>query len=637
MIGLFKKELRALVPVALFASLVCADIFERPFFERLDETTWSDIVGTAEPGKEGIGAIAFVLALIAFSVAYAAFVREHDERTIEVLYSLPIRRRTIFVTKVSAGLSVLFGTLLLLMASDSFMSAFNTQSISGRQWRLDLALEITAIHAFFYAVVYAHGLLASVFRLFGLIPYALLVFCIEILDDHLPFLAWVNPVTLVDPQYRGRELVFPIGAMVFHSIAAFGALVLAYFAWMGPAEQIGRAIEALRATLVAKAVLGCGAAIGILFIGLIALALIVDGPLEDEAGNDVLAAIETEQRTTEHYVFTYPVTHRERALTLIAEADALHESIGRTLRADSGPQIAADLTEVSREHLGIAAWTHIRVGIATEPNPMRLRRTFAHETVHAFQHRLSDRRQGDAGDSTRFFAEGSAEYIAYVLVPEDAGLLHARTMAAAAWERHRMDFDELVDDRRLRARFDETLVYSLGEIWTAALVETHGEDSIGNVLRALGRTDAPRGLAARALWEDTLRAAGGDLESVDAAFVRRLSAIAEEQRATIDALPRIGGGVAGRDGGDVRIVASLDREPEAGWGYWVRVRLGPDAGPTDTIAFEGFPDRENPRRIVFRVPAVLLPGPRFQLLFAIETVPAGWMWSESWQWASAPR
>jgi hypothetical protein len=631
MIRLYAKELRALIPAAIVCSLNSLDILDRPFTERLDEATWVRISSYIDGQETSVGYIVWIF--IAFA-AYSAFPREHDERTIEFLYALPIRRWQIFATKVAAGLTVAWGGLALLTITDGAQSTLNPQSLSGGQWRLDLALAFLGLLCAFAVVAYAHALLASVFRLFGIIPYVLGLLLISLLDDAFPPLSWADPTSMLTVRYEGTELVIAWGAIAGHLIVALGALALAYAAWMGPADRIARVLEGVKESDASKAMLGCAITIGICFLGMIGLGLMVGADEDDHATDDGLFDVEEEE--TERFVFTYPASHRERAETLMDAADPIHEELRRILGAERGPQIIADLTESSSDHLGIASWTHVRVGIVAEPNALRCRRTFAHETAHVFQHRLRGVR-GASVPHTRFFSEGSAEYLAYAVVPGDEERRQARVSAVAAWERHRMTLVDLLDDERLTARYDTTLVYTLGELWTAALVETHGEAKVGDVWRAIGRPDAPRDLGPRALWQDTMRAAGGDLEAVDAAFSAMLERTANEERAEIEALPRIAGAVAGRDGWDVRVVARLDREPRSGWQYYVRVRSGPDADDTETVAIEGWQDHADPRRVVFRIPRMLVPGDRFQILFSIRTDAEGWPWSETWQWANAPR
>jgi ABC-type transport system involved in multi-copper enzyme maturation permease subunit len=629
LIALFMKELRALLPFAILCALNSADIVTRPFTERLDEQTW---VGIASYIELNDGSLGYALAVLTTIVAYAAFPREHDDRTIEFLYGLPVHRIQIFVAKVAAGFVTVWAGLLLLVVTDGIQSTLNPQSISGSQWRLDLALTFAAIQAVFCAVIYAHALLASVFRLFGVIPYVLALFVIAILDDALPFLASTDPTAMLAVQYEGTELVIPWSPIIGHTIIGVCALGLAYAAWMGPADRIGRLLEGAKESAVSKGLIGCGAALAIMFLGVISIGLLLGAG--DEEGETNLGLVETAEHPTQRYLFTYPTSHRERALRLIESADAIHADIQRRLGTEQGPQIVADLTEVSGDHLGIASWTHVRVGIVAEPNAVRCRRTFAHETVHAFQHRLSDGRHSDSS-ATRFFSEGSAEHLAFIVVPGDEDLIAARTMAAAAWTRHDMTIDDLIDDDRLRARYDTTLVYTLGELWTAALVEVHGERAIGDVFRALARPNAPRDLGPRAMWDDTLRAAGCDVSAVHVAFERLVRRVAVEHQPAIDLIPRVGGAVAGRVDGDVRIIAELDRDPQPGWKYFVRLRRGPESSDTEAFGVEGF--LEGPRRVEFRVPSELVTSRRFQMMFSVLQHAEGWAWSETWQWATAPR
>ena len=637
-IALLRKELRALWPLGLLCLLLMSgDVLYRPFTERLDEKAWEDIASYVAPGDAG--AFGWILILLAVSLAFSAFPREHDEGTIDFLYALPVRRWQIFAAKVLAGLTILVGAELLLLTTDGLMGSVGRQSFSGGHWRADVAFEHFGLQASFAFVAYSHAMLASVLRRFGLMPYALLLVVVGILENVFPPIAWIDPNELLTTRYDGVSLVIPWVPLTAHLFFAGLALLTSYFAWMGPGARIGKGLEKARTSLVGRLGLGCATAGVAAAVGILALAISGIDPTPMEPAPDAepheRPSLETATRVTERYEFTYPVSHADRAEALIMEADAIHRALQARLSADPGERLVADLTEVSGEHLGIASWTHVRVGIVDERDPDRLRRTFAHETAHAFQHRLSDRRQGTEANATRFFAEGSAEHLAYLVIPNDAARAQARMIAAATWERHRMRTDELIDDERLRARVDTALVYPIGEVWTAALSRTCGEAAIGDALRAMAREDAPRDLGPRAFWADTLRAIDCDFESVDAAFVAMLHDEAIAQREAIEVLPRIGGGVVGADGASVSIVALLDRDPQPGWTYLARIRPGPESSDTQSIGIRGRPDPANPRRIVFRVSRALLPGARFQILFSVLTDRHAWPWSETWQWASA--
>lgn len=636
MIPMLRKELRALLPIGILGMLLMSgDVFYRPLLERHDEATWTHIADYVQPGKGAT--LAFVLMILAASTAFGAYPREHDERTIDFLYSLPVRKSTVFGAKVLAGLLVLLAAVGALFVTDGLQSTIGGQSLSGHQWRFDLAFNLVFLQAVYCMIVYGHALVASVLRLVGLIPYALLLLLVNILEDALPPLAWVDPAEIVVARYHGNALVIPWAGLVVHLGIALVAYVVAYVLWAGPADRVGRAFERLRASIVGKLALGCGGAAFVGFLALIAFGLLVGGGLPDEPeADDEVATFETTERRTQRYVFNYPTGLAARAQPLLDEGDALHERVRARLGAEVGPVLLADLTDTSAEHLGIAAWTHVRVGLVGERDPVRLRRTFVHETAHAFQHLVTDGRQGERGDAVRFFAEGSAEHLSYAIVPGEDELRRSRIIATATWTRHRMRFEDLAEDARLRARFDPMLVYPLGELWTEALTVTHGEGAIGEVLRAMGRDETPRGLGARAYWADTLRRAGADLEAVDATFERLVREVAEREAAAIEALPRLGGGVSGAVGSDVRITAVLDRDPPPDLRIHARVRSGPEAGDSQVVGARCRAIEGQPRRYTCDLHRALLPSSRFQILLSAQPDERGWPFSETWQWASAP-
>ena len=92
---LYRKELRGLLPLlVLIALLFGSDFLFRPVAERLDVVSWVDQSGHLSPGEGKIYAL--LLMAMALIAAYSVFPREHDEMTIELLYALPITRRSIF-------------------------------------------------------------------------------------------------------------------------------------------------------------------------------------------------------------------------------------------------------------------------------------------------------------------------------------------------------------------------------------------------------------------------------------------------------------------------------------------------------------------------------------------------------------
>jgi len=639
-IALYRKELRSLAPFLFLSFLLMAgDLLYRPFTERLDELRWETVASYLRPG-EGAD-FAWILMILSVCLAYSAFPREHEDRTIHFLHALPVRRPSIFVAKVLAGLTIVAIAIAMLLVSDAAQSLWNVQSFDGGHWHAGLALTHVVMQLALCSIAYAHGLLASVLRLFGLLPYVLVLVVASILADVFPGAAWISPAELLVTRYDGGELVIAWTAWAVHAAIALVALTAAYGAWMGPADRIGEGLDRAKASALGKVGFGCAG--GLTFIGLIVLLVVVsevdvghDDPIEPGGRTVETPSLENRSRTTDHYRFTYPVSHEARAVALIERADGIHRAVQDELGADAGPVLLADLTEVSGEHLGIASWTHLRVGVVGETDPARLRHTFAHETVHAFQHRLTDLRQGSAARATGAFAEGSAEHVAQRVAPAPDALRQARVVAAASWSRLDMRSDVLLDVRALRRRYDTTLTYSLGERWTEALVRSCGEGAVGDVLRAMGRDGAPDDLEPRAFWQDTLRAAGCDLESVDDAFATLMDDEADALAESIEELPRLGGGVSGRDGAAVRVVALLDREVDPSMRFFVRLRADEDADDTEAVLVRGRLDPDDPRRVVYRVSRARIPSRRFQLQLCVLDEPRGWPFCEVWQWASAP-
>jgi hypothetical protein len=300
---------------------------------------------------------------------------------------------------------------------------------------------------------------------------------------------------------------------------------------------------------------------------------------------------------------------------------------------DDGARITVDLTEVSGQHLGITAWTKVRIGLVLHPGDPGLDRTFVHEVAHVFQNRLSDRRIGDHGLFTGFFVEGSAELLALELVDGDSIRRDSRRIAAASWERHRIDQRELMDGRALRQRYDFRIEYALGEMWVAALVDRYGHGAVARVFEALARPGAPRELGPAALWRDTLQAAGYSVEDVRARWEGMLTATAEQERDFIDALPRLGGGVVRHDKGGTVLLITLDRDPPPGARVMVSVRPSADAADESVRDLPASPRTNDPRRFEVVVPDSFGAGRTFQYLPGIRPEGSHWVYFETWRTA----
>ncbi len=624
MIALYKKELRGLLPLFVLVAFIFGGGFlYRPLAERLDEITWVAQSGHLEAGEgRQYAVLLIVMALVA---AYSVLPREHDEGTIELLYALPITRGGIFAAKALAAWTLLVAGIGLDQLAGAIYQALNPQSFGGEQWRFGLAIRIALLDSFFCALILMHGLLISFLRRFGLLLYGLAAIAVIQVKKLAPGHAYLDPSELLELKFRGTDLVAPWPGLIFHAIVSLAAGALAYRLWMGRAERITRAYRRMQSRLAGRLALGCVTAT-ITLAAMVWMVVIAapEGEPEPVRYRDFLPV----RAETEWYDFTYAAGSSEPARRLLRQADRVYLEVAGVLGAEPGPRIDADLTDEGSAHLGIARGGVIRVALADLSAEEALV-TLYHETAHALQFELAGGRVTEHMASVRFFVEGSAVYVSAELVPDAEARRAHRRLAAAAYDRLRIRFEDLIDDRGFSAAHDAQLVYVLGETWAAALAETCGAGAIGGFFHALGRDGAPEDLAGIALWQDTLRAAGCALEPAVARWGESMAARIAAEREFLDRLPRLGGGVARVEDDDLVVRLRLDREVETpAETYYLRVRRGPDV-PEDQIYT--FTAELEPGGALFHVPRGWVGTGVFELQFG-QSIPGSlWPFLEDWQ------
>jgi len=321
----------------------------------------------------------------------------------------------------------------------------------------------------------------------------------------------------------------------------------------------------------------------------------------------------------------------------VAGAEGTYRELLQALGITEGPaRVEADFTGAARGTGGTAALQKVRVNLGDEPETVR--HAFRHELVHVLTFEAAKRKRLEERASARFFAEGLAEYYAYGEGSDSEERRASRRAAAAAFERHRIDFELLCDEERLARRYDRNHLYALGEVFVAALVDTAGAEAPRRVLEALGREDAPKDLEGAELWRDTFQAAGLDLESVIAAWGERLEQIATAERPFLDRLPRVGGGVCRLEEDELVLAARPDLEeafPVRAYRLRVRSDSSDDDSELDTYRPEAEADPACPG-VIFRVPRDSLRGRRFEYQFGVD-IGSVWPFYGPWQSASVPR
>ena len=224
----------------------------------------------------------------------------------------------------------------------------------------------------------------------------------------------------------------------------------------------------------------------------------------------------------------------------------------------------------------------MRLDIRPPKSEGLLRHVLYHETTHVLATAVAEGISGERDAEARFFAEGLAEYVSYELLgPAAAGAPRredARRIAGLAQARFRLRFQDLLDPEDFVARHDEYLLYALGEVWVAALVDSCGAGSPGKVLRAFGRAAGPQRLRGAELWRNTLQEAGCDLDRVVGRYEQRL----RQAAADADAVPIAGASLVGERGRRVAVSADGASPGTGRWtlaGHGAGPRRPPDARP----------------------------------------------------------
>ncbi len=651
MIALYRKEMRSLLPMlALAMFLVSGDVIGRPLTERLDEDTFSEVAGLLSGEGSFLG---FIISILAFMMAYASFPREHDEGTIEFLYALPITRRGIFVAKGLAGVTMLWATAWMGQLTNALIVVWNPASFEGEQLDLRLAATAALLHALVATVAYGHGLLASFFRRFGLLPYALVAYLLIVITEVAPELAWLDPLRIARCEYVGAQLVVPWDDVAFHLGIAGLATVAAYVLWMGSLDRL-RGFFAQRSAVFTLG-FGCATAalgfVGFFVMGFWAINEYGSTPPEDPTASHEAEGVtfQTSEARTTHYVFIYPDNLHDTAMQLVSRSDRVLEEITRVVGEPVAPAVTVDLAEVSEHHEGITAGARIRLSLVDQDS-WRLVHVLAHESAHVLQGTASHLRLMENGDTTRFFIEGGAEWVAFTactgertvmtpdeLVQERELLAASRLVAVTSWERHQIHFDDLVDNTGFVTRWDTTLAYPLGETFSEAIARACGPPTYGDVIRSFTRPEVPQDAVHDVLFRDALTSVGCDYERVGAAWDELMTETALAERARIDAIPRLSGGVIGFEESDVVIEATLDRAPLAAEHYTLRVRADAATPDTEVRGVRGdIVEGSAPRRVRFAIPTSTIRGLRFEILFSVIVDERAFPVSEAWQGASLP-
>ncbi len=631
--SLVLKEFRQLLPIGwLWVVIAVIGYALLLINERLDERTFGDWCdGVCTPGSNEI--MAAIVTLYGLVTAWALFPREHDEGTIDFLRALPVSRVTIFIAKVSAAWLLLTIISLAVLWLDRWMLSLNHQSIDGvfysQVWTAVMLRDIV-----FTTVVLSHGVFVSRFRVLGLFLYLgyliALIWWTRSTGNVGPF----SVFSLYNNEYYGSTLILDREAIFTQLGIAAVLLTLACLLWSRESsanEREGAARGGSRwLTFIAW---------GFGFVVVVGSTLAWINYRNGLVGGELS---ELQVVSTEHYRFTYDIDRQNTAEYVIEHADADLAELGKRLGVAELPRIRVDLSAESEHAAGLATWKTISMDIDKFDGDYVQRRVLVHEAAHVLQATLSDRKLAAHAASARFFIEGMANTISFDIIPQPERQRLNDEVAAVAWKRHAIRFEDLVDDAGFVARFDNDLHYSLGEVWTRALMTVCGDAVLGDILRAMGREDAPRNIAGEAFWRDVMGEVGCELDAVNRVWAGTLERIWEGMdRSAYPVFTDIA--IEAGDGSDVIVLARLEDEsgrPASELPLRFSLRL-----EGETSLAQGLPsswrgvaeeDANGDPIVRFRVPARALSGQRFRYQIGYLVDEGGRFWFDRWREGSRP-
>lgn len=553
-VALARKELTQLAP--LWVTLGCLHAVDLVFSHLLKPSlakSWAELSWLSNASSASEAVVLLVLATI---TAYNLMPGEHAQGTIRFLYTLPVRRRWVFITKATVGAAILFlhnaaGTienaLSILGSQDSFIR---------EQASVATAVAELVLESAFALISLCYGLFLSFFRRLGWLLMAAAMVALVALSSFDPRLSILNPLSLFDVAHHGTQPIIAWRAWALHGGLAALSFTIAMWLWLQGEERFailrarfatGRRLKRVGFAIAAIAVASISGAAFKIWGAATATSA------RHQSMDESLAVLETK-----HYRFSYRLADEGKARVLALQADDVYERTRGWLGGPMDGRIVVDLTYDGIDHAGLTSATKIRMDVGASP-AMRLR-AIQHETIHALTNILCEGTPEGVGPRGRFLAEAIAEYGEHELALDPLRQRRSRLIAALARRRFKIEFDALLDTAAFLARHDEFLLYALGEVWVAALVQTCGRDAPGRLVVGFAAPGLPRNAEPIVQWRHVMQNLGCGLDPVRARYEEILARLEPDAHDLPIARARFVGFAAG----DAADLAADGAEPAEG-------------------------------------------------------------------------
>ena len=428
-----------------------------------------------------------ILAIFVLITANCLYPRELDDSTIEFLYSLPVGKWQLFVSKCIAAWIILSLLVALSYMVEAALLAMNQQSLDGRFYAQMMLRQFARDLVFIY-VILGYGLLLSRLRAFGWFLCLLYPLVLWWWEQSVGRTGLFNVFQIYYNDFYGETLQFNYPAFFAHGLVATLCYLFAYLAWSR--VENGRSVRQLESGASSR----WGTVFSVLAFVLLGLSSAYSAFLTRTVGGQSV-------HSTGFYDFIAFEGNEDLIDDFKAVVDDDHEQLGLLLGTPERPRVVADLTAEKQHVGGLAKWKKVLLDISEGYDSHYYRRVLAHETTHVYQSVLSSRELSRHAASSQFFSEGMAQYLSFRVVDDPETLRKNRLVAALAWFKLNIRFEQFVDSSLFPSRYDAELVYTLGETWVTALVQACGESVLGDLLRSMASETALRSLQGRALWQ----------------------------------------------------------------------------------------------------------------------------------------
>ncbi len=575
---LLRKELRAQLP---FFLLILFLLLTSVLFYAISQPL--TLVSTELWFKENVFELDSEFSIIAFILSFALasglLVREFDDSTIEFMDALPVSRTQWFFAKWLSAMLCL-ATLPVVDSMITLVVHAISRTSLDRGWHIDWLVTSVMLQLCLLFCFLSVGMALSFLRRFGWLVVGLILWLFFFLGELHPRYSLSNWLLLPEPEFVGKRWLVPWHAVTAQLVLGGASLLVAYTLFLGGGQTLLKWFGASSSRLKQTVLSGTSIVIVLVFAVWMVLS---SGPELDEDGADgsvhvVYPSWSTASRATSRFDAVFPANMSTRANRLLDDADEIYATVATFLGDKTSARVQIDMTGVSGYHLGTAYWQKLNLNLFAHEDQADLRRTLGHESTHVILENLANNQLQEHFSSVRFFHEGVATYVERRFFGEPDDVNRLRLGAAVQHARGEVEIDRLIDNDRLRAEHDTTLVYDLGEVFAAAVVRRYGDESLAKLARTFAEKRHTEGLQRTPLWRSVFQASGYSLNEATGEFYELLRELTEVHAAEIDKLPKIQAVV---DVDDSLVTIRPDEAAPPGWEIIVRFRSSRTADDND--------------------------------------------------------